>query len=30
MEVACAVVVLLAHFLDQAVEIEEEEGSGNG
>lgn len=26
MEVACAVVVLLARFLDQAVEIEEEEG----
>ncbi|MDQ0809322.1 multicomponent Na+:H+ antiporter subunit B [Streptomyces sp. B3I7] len=29
MEVACAVVVLLAHFLDQAVEIEEE-GSRSG
>ncbi|MEU5599390.1 MnhB domain-containing protein [Streptomyces sp. NPDC020298] len=27
MEVACAVVVLLAKFLDQAVEIEEENGS---
>ncbi|MBL1104001.1 sodium:proton antiporter [Streptomyces sp. 5-8] len=27
MEVASAVVVLLAHFLDQAVEIEEEQGS---
>jgi multicomponent Na+:H+ antiporter subunit B len=26
MEVACAVVVLLARFLDQAVEIEEESG----
>jgi multicomponent Na+:H+ antiporter subunit B len=26
MEVACAVVVLLARFLDQAVEIEEENG----
>ncbi|ALO97997.1 sodium:proton antiporter [Streptomyces hygroscopicus subsp. limoneus] len=28
MEVASAVVVLLAHFLDQAVEIEEEHGRG--
>ncbi len=27
MEVACAVVVLLARFLDQAVEIEEESGT---
>jgi multicomponent Na+:H+ antiporter subunit B len=27
MEVACAVVVLLAHFLDQAVQIEEEHGT---
>jgi multicomponent Na+:H+ antiporter subunit B len=27
MEVASAVVVLLANFLDQAVEIEEENGS---
>ncbi len=27
MEVACAVVVLLARFLDQAVDIEEESGS---
>jgi multicomponent Na+:H+ antiporter subunit B len=26
MEVACAVVVLLARFLDQAVEIEQEDG----
>lgn len=30
MEVACAVVVLLARFLDQAVEIEEDNGSAKG
>ncbi|GGU06277.1 MnhB domain-containing protein [Streptomyces violascens] len=30
MEVACAVVVLLARFLDQAVEIEEDNGSAMG